>query len=76
MSPKSLHITADIISLDLRVEKVEFHYEQEQVPLEDVESMLESVVDHFRKILVEDYLSVGVPLPKPVLGGNGPLPLE
>ena len=27
-------------------------------------------------ILVEDYLSVGVPLPKPVLGGNGPLPLE
>jgi division protein CdvB (Snf7/Vps24/ESCRT-III family) len=76
MSPKSLHITADIISLDLRVEKVELHYEQEQVPLEDVESMLESVVDHFRKILVEDYLSVGVPLPKPVLGGNGPLPLE
>jgi|LauGreDrversion4_2_1035121.scaffolds.fasta_scaffold1118083_1 division protein CdvB (Snf7/Vps24/ESCRT-III family) len=76
MSAKSLHITADIISLDLRVEKVELHYEQEQVPLEDVESMLESVVDHFRKILVEDYLSVGVPLPKPVLGGNGPLPLE
>lgn len=75
MSPKTQHIVADILSLDVSVDSVECLYEETEVALADVEAMLAPAFDFFRKNLDADYLSVGVPLPAPVLGGNGPLPL-